>query len=476
MANESRSKTTENVPEAANVNLDAWVELSYDPEGNTANMILHGPVGMGRPIPISQAMSEIERAGITTGIDEAAVKGMIDGKMYEVPVCVARAIPAKRGESGHIIYRFEQNRVPKPKHDEFGVADYHELNLIVPIRRGEIIADIKLPTQGEPGVNIFGHAIPPEPGKAANVTIGKNTLLTVDGKNIVAACDGHITYGTGCFNVDTTVTVRSDLDLSVGNIDFFGDVLIKGNVLEGFSVKAGRSLKIEGTVFSADVAAEGDITIKGGVIGSNVDGGADIKIGFCENSKIKAKGNIESTQFAFCEVFCYGELIAKGKTGIINGGSITSMKNVTAGIIGSEKYTSTLINIGDGSVIVARKAEAEDDLKFADERYEQAIKNVEFLKMRKEAQGGKLTDVQARQLKTEIQNKVYFSVRRKDLQAYIAQLESDLQHRDDLCAMVGTRIYPGSHFCINYLSLDVTEMYGRSKICIINDNVQVLNM
>lgn len=32
---------------------------------------------------------------------------------------------------------------------------------------------------------------------------------------------------------------------------FFGDIYIKGNVMEGFSVKAGRSLKIEGTVFSA---------------------------------------------------------------------------------------------------------------------------------------------------------------------------------------------------------------------------------
>jgi len=94
-----------------------------------------------------------------------------------------------------------------------------------------------------------------------NITVGKNTLMTADGKYIVSACDGHIMYGTGCFNVEDTVTVKSDLDISVGNIDFFGDIYIKGNVMEGFSVKAGRSLKIEGTVFSADLAAGGDITI-----------------------------------------------------------------------------------------------------------------------------------------------------------------------------------------------------------------------
>ena len=60
---------------------------------------------------------------------------------------------------------------------------------------------------------------------------GKNTLMTADGKYIVSACDGHIMYGTGCFNVEDTVTVKSDLDISVGNIDFFGDIYIKGNVM-----------------------------------------------------------------------------------------------------------------------------------------------------------------------------------------------------------------------------------------------------
>ena len=141
-------------------------------------------------------------------------------------------------------------------------------------------------------MNIFGRAIMPEPGKMPNITVGKNTLMTADGKYIVSACDGHIMYGTGCFNVEDTVTVKSDLDISVGNIDFFGDIYIKGNVMEGFSVKAGRSLKIEGTVFSADLAAGGDITINGGAINSRIKSDGNVKIGFCENTDIKADGSV----------------------------------------------------------------------------------------------------------------------------------------------------------------------------------------
>ena len=456
-------------PEIKKEPVDGSVEITFDPDGMTANMILHKAYNGGRPVTAAIVMAELLKKGINTGIDDLDIKDMVDGGVYETPICVARAIPPKRGENGSISFRYEKKRVPKPQHDEFGVADFRELNLIVPIHKGDIIADIKQPTPGEPGVNIFGRAIMPEPGKMPNITVGKNTLMTADGKYIVSACDGHIMYGTGCFNVEDTVTVKSDLDISVGNIDFFGDIYIKGNVMEGFSVKAGRSLKIEGTVFSADLAAGGDITINGGAINSRIKSDGNVKIGFCENTDIKADGNVESAQFAFCSVFCYGELIAKGKTGVITGGTITCMKDVTAGVIGSEKYT-------DGSVTCARKRAAEDELKTVVDIYEQASKNVDFLKMRKKCQGGRLTDVQSKQMKTETQNKVFYSVKRKELEEYIAQLEADLKHRDDLCAKVTGTIFPGSKFCINYLTLDATEVYNRSKVCVINDTIQVVPM
>ena len=246
-------------PEIKKEPVDGSVEITFDPDGMTANMILHKAYNGGRPVTAAIVMAELLKKGINTGIDDLDIKDMVDGGVYETPICVARAIPPKRGENDSISFRYEKKRVPKPQHDEFGVADFRELNLIVPIHKGDIIADIKQPTPGEPGVNIFGRAIMPEPGKMPNITVGKNTLMTADGKYIVSACDGHIMYGTGCFNVEDTVTVKSDLDISVGNIDFFGDIYIKGNVMEGFSVKAGRSLKIEGTVFSADLAAGGDI-------------------------------------------------------------------------------------------------------------------------------------------------------------------------------------------------------------------------
>ncbi len=454
--------------------VDGLVEISFDPEGMNAYMVLRRPSGGGRPITAEKVMAALAEKGITTGIDDIDIKDMVSGKVYDTPICVARAILPKRGVNGSLSFRYEKNRVPKPKYDEFGVADFRELNLIIPIQKGDIIADITPPTEGEPGVDIFGRSIKAEGGKMPNITVGKNTLITADGRNIVAACNGHIIYGTGCFNVEDTVTVKSDLDLSVGNISFSGDVLIKGNVMEGFSIKASRNVRIEGTAFSASITAGGNIIINGGAINSNIDCEGDVSVGFCENSIIKAKGKVESAQFAFCNVFCYGELIAKGKTGVISGGTITCMKNVTAGIIGSEKYTATEINIGDGSVTCARKRQAEAELAESRAVYEQSVKNVSFLKQRKKRQGGQLTDIQSKQMKTETQNKVFYSVRIKELEELVAQLEADLRHRDDLCAVVNGTIFPGSRFCINYLNLEVTDITNRAKVCIIDDTMQVV--
>ncbi len=88
------------------------------------------------------------------------------------------------------------------------------------------------------------------------------------------------------------MTIKTDLDISVGNISFFGDVHIKGNVMEGFSVNAGKNVKIDGSVFGGEITAGGNVTIVGGCINSKLscDGNADV--GFCENAEIFVKGDV----------------------------------------------------------------------------------------------------------------------------------------------------------------------------------------
>lgn len=456
------------------VPIDGRVDITFDPGGVMANMILFAPQNGGRPITPEMVMQELANKGIVHGIDELDIREMVKTHVYDTPICVARADMPKRGQSGAVNFRYERDRKPKPHRDEFGITNYRELNVIVPIRRGEIIADIIPPTAGTPGTNIFGKPIPAEPGVPAKVTVGKNTAVTVDGKTIVASCDGHLVYGTGCFSVEDTVTIKSDLDMSVGNLSFFGDIHIKGNVMEGFIIAAGKNVRVDGTVFGGEIVAGGNVTIVGGAVNTKIECGGNADIGFCDNTEIKANGNVVSKQFAFCNIFCYGALTAKGSGGVIVGGKITSMRDVTAGIIGSEKYTATEINIGDGSVIFARKRQAQEEYATSSEAYDAAIKNLDYLKHRRTQQGGALTDAQQKQFKTETRNKLFHAMRKKELGDLIAQLDEDIKNKDALSAKCTGVIYPGAKFCINFLTLEVTEKAVRSTVTILKDNIAVI--
>lgn len=456
------------------VRIDGWVEIVCETNGRTANMTLHSPQNGGAEVNYDQVCGEIARLGITTNIDESNIKRVIKERLYDLQVCVAIATPPKKGKNGYINFRFDKEHKLKPRQNEFGIADYRELNAIVPIHKNEIIADIVPPEEGVPGVDIYGKEILAEPGEAPKVSLGKNTLVTTDGSKIVAACDGHIVFGNGCFQVENAVTIKTDLDISVGNISFFGDVHIKGNVMEGFSVNAGKNVKIDGSVFGGEITAGGDVTIVGGCINSklNCEGSADV--GFCENAEIFVKGDLVSKQFAFCNVFCYGGVTAKGTHGVISGGKVTSMHDVNAGIIGSEKYTATEVYIGDGSVLYTRKREAEADLKESARIFDAAIKNLTFLKQRKVAQGGEMTEVQQRAFRTETQNKLFHSMRKNELQKLIEQLDEDIKNKDTLSAKVTGVIYPGVKFCINFLTLEITETTPRSRVTILNDKLTTM--
>lgn len=471
------AKTNENAEKKeVTAVVDCRIDLTVDSGGRSVNLTIQPPINGGKEPTVQMVKNELKKNNIVFGIEEKIINKVVEERLFGVPTNIANYKSPKKGANGYISFRFDKEHKLKPVQDEFGIADYRELNSIVPIRKNEVVADIIQPEEGTPGKNVFGQEIPGEPGVPAKVSLGKNTLVTTDGKNIVSACDGHIVFGNGCFHVEPAVTIKTDLDISVGNISFFGDVHIKGNVMEGFTINAGKNVKIDGSVFGGEISAGGNLSIVGGCINSKVNCSGDADIGFCENSEIFVKGDISSKQFAFCNVFCYGKLTAKGPRGVIAGGKITSMHDINAGIIGSEKYTPTEVNIGDGSVLFARKREAEADLNEATRIYDLSIKNLAFLKNRKDAQGGTLNDEQQRQQRIEMQNKLFYGLRKTELQELIAKLDEDIKDRDNLSAVCNGMIYPGVKFCINFLTLDVTEAAKHSRVTIVNDVLTVLPM
>ena len=95
--------------------------------------------------------------------------------------------------------------------------------------------------------------------------VGKNVKLSEDGFSALAEINGQVLLLGGKINVEPIYTIPGDVNLRTGNILFLGTVIVKGNVEDGFSVKAAGNIEVFGSVGKCLVDAEGDIVVHQGI-------------------------------------------------------------------------------------------------------------------------------------------------------------------------------------------------------------------
>ena len=127
----------------------------------------------------------------------------------------------------------------------------------------------------------------------------------------------------GKINVYAIYEVLGDVDNSTVNIDFIGNVIIKGNVLTGFKVKAGGYIEVRGVVEGAKLVAQGDVVLKKGIQGMGkgiIETQGNVIARFIENSTVTAKGNITTETILHSAINCGGKVEVGGRKGLIAGG------------------------------------------------------------------------------------------------------------------------------------------------------------
>lgn len=326
-------------------------EISVDPNCTTAFMTIEPPENGGLDMTVDKALSAVAEKGICFGVMKDEITAAVEEKRYGENICIARWQPPVNGEDGKIEYFFKRESTFKPVEDENGNVDYKNLGLVRNIYKGTSIAKITLPTEGTPGTDIMGKPVTQKVGVPVPFTVGKGTELVNDGTEIVASIDGNLAFANGAFCIEESLLIRGDVDVSSGNIDFIGDIIIKGNVLEGFAVTSKKNITINGSVTSGTITADGNITVKLGCINSTLHSElGSIKLDFCENSSLYAGRDVEASSFVGGQVFAGKDIIASGK-GIMMGGKYTALENISASVIGSESYAKTLITLGNNAVL-----------------------------------------------------------------------------------------------------------------------------
>ncbi|MGN0679632.1 MAG: DUF342 domain-containing protein [Oscillospiraceae bacterium] len=453
-----------------NTPVDAYVDITIEADKRSAYMVIHAPKYGGEFVSPEDIENEIESSGVVFGLEDMErIQKAVKVIGCDHRITIANWKPPIDGENGYVEYHFNPDKVAKPTEDEHGDVDFKDLGLVTNIFRGTKIATVHEPTPGEEGYNVLGEMVEQKPGSPANVTLGSGTELSPDGHYIVAAVDGNLVFQNGSFVVNEDLNISGDVGFSTGNIDFIGNVIIGGNVFEGFKVTSKKNVTIRGAATSAEIIAGGDVSIRLGCLQSRVDCKGSFKADFCENSRIKGRGDVQANSFVGCEVFTEGKIIATGKS-IISGGSYTAMENIEASVIGSNSYIKTDITVGSNAVLTAERGKAVVRADKLEAAVAQLTKVIEIL-TEKQKQGETLSPKHEQMKSESLRTKIMTQNEIKKIYARMEEIDEELSHKQNISITCKKRFYPGTTIRIDAYTYTVTAVYENSKATVLDDKI-----
>lgn len=455
------------MPENTNDNgfkmpVDSAVSVNVTANCSEAFVTVEPPENGGAEITVNAIIEKLKELNVTYGVDAEIINRIVNEKIYGERIRVAVWKPPVNGVDGVITYHYDKKVEIAPVEDEHGFVDYKNLGLVRTVHKGDVIADITLPTQGEPGMDIRGKVLRQIVGKKASYTVGTNTELNEDGTQIIAQTDGNISYKSNAFVVEQVVTIQGDVDASVGNIDFVGDVIVKGEVMEGFKISSNANIVVSGNVNGASLEADGNIIIKKGCINSNIVAHGSVTINFCERSNIKCDGTLTSSNFVICDVYC-GELCVKGNTGGLMGGKYTSLSSVEISNIGTKNYTPTLLTIGDNALLAEEKESVTNEIGKMQKTVEELTLIINFLNGKKKEMRT-LPEDKEKILGNACRQKILLGVEIGKLNKRIDEINTTLSNRQYLTISCKGYMYPGVKVIINDAVFKAEDEYVRTKL------------
>ncbi|WP_028611011.1 DUF342 domain-containing protein [Paenibacillus harenae] len=292
--------------------------------------------------------------GVVHGLRTEVLKQICANPLayYKEQTLVAEGDPALPGKDGFIKLAYDMEKQDnRPAELDDGKVDFKEVVKLKNVKRGQLIAERYEPEPGAPGMSVTGEEIPPKYGKQARFKVGKNVVVNDNKTAMYAAIDGLITLtDKDKINVFPVYEVNGDVDYRVGNIDFIGTVVIRGNVLSGFRIRASGDIRIVGGVEGAEIETDGSIEITGGIMAGNkgfVKAACNVRSSFIQDGNVIAGEDVLVSQsIMHSHVRAGKNVVCSGAKALIVGGLIQAGDLVSARTIGNSMSTATSIEVG----------------------------------------------------------------------------------------------------------------------------------
>jgi len=340
---------------------DGEFRLEISPDMMTVHLLLFAPHG-GQAVGKAQILDAMRAKGVISGIIEENIETAIQCGSAE-GIDIAKGTPPVHGQDGILNLLVPTASERKPALDENGIANFRELGGVVTVKPGESLMRRVPPTEGNPGVNVFGHIVPPKTGKAAMFAakLEGAAVAPNDPDLLTSAIAGQPVVVPNGVIVEPVITVGS-ADISTGNIHFEGTVCIQKDVQAGMTIEASGDIQVGGTVEAATLIAGGNVHVGGGVIGrrdgqksasstiSQVRCGGTFHARFVQNAHIEAGDSIYVDEAVMQSELLATRQIIVGKDenqkGCLIGGKANATLLVKAHTIGAPTHVKTLVEVG----------------------------------------------------------------------------------------------------------------------------------
>lgn len=338
---------------------DGWFNARFAENNLSLAVSLYAPSAGGRLVEAEDILAFLAERGL----------GLTPEKRLELERLVARVgrdggdiedhvllegSPPVHGSDSRLDFKvaIEPVRLFDRAKDPSGKIDFRAVLAINAVREGQLVAEYHPPTPPvRDGRDIFGHPVPARPGEdRVRLKPGKN--IRTDGRRFYATVDGQIRRSGDTFWVSPVFSVPGDLDLSVGHVDFVGDVAVAGSVPDGFRVRSGETVLVGHNIGAADITAGGDLVVYGGIVNrkrSRIVVRGDLHARFIEHSGgIEVHGDVYIDDYILqTELRAGGRIVVAGSgKGQVIGGELWAVQGLTARILGNESEIPTKVCVG----------------------------------------------------------------------------------------------------------------------------------
>lgn len=439
-----------------------WCILEIDEKCMWARIALKLPEG-DEVAPITAAHIEklVRDQGISSGINCDAITALAESVTYGQFVEVARGKEAVNGTDGHFEFLIPvEDARSKPVVNEDGSVDYYNSLKLAEVKADEQFARYVHATQGEYGHNIYSKIVAPIPGKEIPPLKGSGFYTSSDKEEYFSKYSGHITRKDNTVTIEKVYIIKGDLDLDTGNINFEGDVEVRGDVRSGLSIQSGGSVFIHGHVGACYIQASQNVTIQKGIQGRNrcnIIAGGDVICKFVERCAISAGGTVFADSILDSIVTARNEVRVISKSGIIIGGTIIGMMGITAKEVGNDTETITLLQTGPSKEDLARSSLLTEQLFKLKNDYELLEKQLKkYDAVKNPAKAGEIANLRQKVLRV----KVMVATDRNKTSDELSRLNEEINNaRKNACVHITGISHPGIKISIENNFYIVTEPF-----------------